>query len=174
MQCIHCGYHDTRVIDSRSVDQGASIRRRRECPKCSQRFTTYETAERQMPRIVKSSGARETFNEEKLRGGMLRALEKRAVSTERIDQSIEQIKRSLQTLGKKEIPARMVGDLVMKALLDLDEVAYIRFASVYLSFDNADAFREMIENLPKEVGGRSTRQMPLPEFDPDSGDSRRG
>lgn len=161
MQCVHCGYDDTRVIDSRVVDQGASIRRRRECMSCTQRFTTYETAERQMPRIIKNSGVRETFNEEKLRAGMMRALEKRAVSTERVETAIDQIKRSLRAYGKKEVDARQVGELVMRALRGLDEVAYIRFASVYLSFDNADAFREMIEGLANETQAASERQLPL-------------
>lgn len=151
MNCIACGHADTHVIDSRMADGGASIRRRRECLGCHQRFTTYETADIRMPRIVKSSGARQNFNEDKLRVGMMRALEKRPVATRKIDEEIEQIKKMLQSSGEKEVPARRIGDFVMQALRRLDQVAYIRFASVYLSFDNVEAFRAAIEGLNQEL-----------------------
>jgi transcriptional repressor NrdR len=150
MNCIACGHSETHVIDSRMSEGGASIRRRRECLSCHQRFTTYETADIRMPRIVKSNGARQNFNEEKLRVGMMRALEKRPVATRRIDEEIEQIKKMLQSSGEKEVPARRIGDFVMQALRRLDQVAYIRFASVYLSFDNVEAFRAAIEGLNQD------------------------
>lgn len=150
MQCIACGHPNTHVIDSRMVEGGASIRRRRECLACKQRFTTYETADIRLPRIVKSNGARQIFNDEKLRAGMMRALEKRPVATSKIEEEIDQIKKSLQATGAKEVPARRIGDLVMQALRRLDQVAYIRFASVYLSFDNVEAFRAAIEGLNQE------------------------
>ncbi|MDA3875863.1 MAG: transcriptional regulator NrdR [Halothiobacillus sp.] len=164
MQCIACGHAETHVIDSRMVEGGVSIRRRRECLGCHQRFTTYEVADIRLPRIVKSDGARQSFNEDKLRAGMMRALEKRPVATKKIDEAIEQIKKNLQALSLKEVPARRVGDLVMAALRSLDQVAYIRFASVYLSFDNVEAFRAAIEGLNQDVG----RTEPVPPI-PDQG-----
>lgn len=156
MQCIACGHPNTHVIDSRMVEGGVSIRRRRECLACKQRFTTYETADIRLPRIVKSNGARQTFNEEKLRSGMMRALEKRPVATSRIDDEIDQIKKTLQATGAKEVTARKIGDLVMQALRRLDQVAYIRFASVYLSFDNVEAFRAAIEGLNQDSLGQES------------------
>lgn len=156
MQCIACGHPNTHVIDSRMVEGGASIRRRRECLACKQRFTTYETADIRLPRIVKSNGARQSFNEEKLRSGMMRALEKRPVATSRIDDEIDQIKKTLQATGAKEVTARKIGDLVMQALRRLDQVAYIRFASVYLSFDNVEAFRAAIEGLNQDSLGQES------------------
>ncbi|ANJ67084.1 transcriptional regulator NrdR [Halothiobacillus diazotrophicus] len=152
MLCIACGHPETHVIDSRMVEGGTSIRRRRECLGCHQRFTTYEVADIRLPRIVKSDGTRQSFNEDKLRAGMMRALEKRPVATRKVDEAIEQIKKNLQALSLKEVPARRVGDLVMAALRHLDQVAYIRFASVYLSFDNVEAFRAAIESLNQDVG----------------------
>ncbi|OZB36505.1 MAG: transcriptional regulator NrdR [Halothiobacillus sp. 14-56-357] len=156
MQCIACGHLNTHVVDSRMVEGGTSIRRRRECLACKQRFTTYETADIRLPRIVKSNGARQTFNEEKLRSGMMRALEKRPVATSRIDDEIDQIKKTLQATGAKEVTARKIGDLVMQALRRLDQVAYIRFASVYLSFDNVEAFRAAIEGLNQDSLGQES------------------
>ncbi|HUX81978.1 MAG TPA: transcriptional regulator NrdR [Halothiobacillus sp.] len=162
MQCIACGHAETHVIDSRMVEGGTSIRRRRECLGCHQRFTTYEVADIRLPRIVKSDGARQSFNEDKLRAGMMRALEKRPVATKKIDEAIEQIKKNLQALSLKEVPARRVGDLVMAALRHLDQVAYIRFASVYLSFDNVEAFRAAIEGLNQD-GGQTEPSPPIPD-----------
>ena len=162
MQCIACGHAETHVIDSRMVEGGTSIRRRRECLGCHQRFMTYEVADIRLPRIVKSDGARQSFNEDKLRAGMMRALEKRPVATKKIDEAIEQIKKNLQALSLKEVPARRVGDLVMAALRHLDQVAYIRFASVYLSFDNVEAFRAAIEGLNQDVG-RTEPSPPIPD-----------
>lgn len=126
MHCPFCNADDTKVIDSRLVAEGTQVRRRRECLTCSERFTTYESAELVMPRIVKQDGSREPFDEEKLRAGLLRALEKRPVSTERIEEAISRIEHRLRATGEREINSRMVGEEVMSALQELDEVAYIR------------------------------------------------
>jgi len=161
MRCAICGNDDTRVIDSRSIDAGEGIRRRRECADCGQRFTTYERADRQMPRVVKSNGARQNFDERKLRDGLMRALEKRPVPTRRVEEAIEQIERQLRSRGEREIPAREIGEMVMAQLRRLDHVAYIRFASVYLSFDSVEAFREAIESLANDVISDPDHQLPL-------------
>lgn len=161
MRCAICGNDDTRVIDSRAIEGGEGIRRRRKCAACGQRFTTYERADRQMPRVVKSGGARQNFDERKLRDGMMRALEKRPVATRRIEEAIEQIERQLRSRGVREIPAREIGEMVMAQLRRLDHVAYIRFASVYLSFDSIEAFRETIESLANDVISDSDHQLPL-------------
>ncbi|MFW6322228.1 MAG: transcriptional regulator NrdR [Guyparkeria sp.] len=161
MHCAICGHDDTRVVDSRAVEGGEAIRRRRECPACGQRFTTYERADRQMPRVIKSNGARQNFDERKLRDGMMRALEKRPVPTRRIEEAIEQIERQLRSRGEREIPAREIGELVMAQLRRLDHVAYIRFASVYLSFDSVEAFRDAIESLANDVISDPDHQLPL-------------
>ncbi len=154
MKCVACGLEQTHVIDSRVVESGTAIRRRRECLACGHRFTTYETVDIRLPRVVKSSGARQSFNEEKLRAGMMRALEKRPVPTKKIDDAIEGIKKTLQASSDKEIPARKIGELVMQALRQLDQVAYLRFASVYLAFDNIEAFRAAIEGLNADAAPR--------------------
>lgn len=138
---------DTKVIDSRLVTDGMSVRRRRECLACKERFTTFETAELVMPRIVKTNGAREPFNEDKLRAGLLRALEKRPVSMEKIEQTVHAIKSSLRGIGEREVSSKHVGNLVMEALKQVDKVAYIRFASVYRSFENLGEFGEEIARL---------------------------
>jgi len=147
MLCPFCSAPDTRVIDSRLADDGNQVRRRRECAECGERFTTYENAELNLPRIVKTDGSRESFNEDKLRSGFCKALEKRPVSMEQIDESISRIKQKLLSAGERELAARQIGDWVMDELKTLDHVAYIRFASVYLSFEDVDAFREAIEKL---------------------------
>ena len=150
MRCPFCGADETKVIDSRLANEGDSVRRRRECLSCSERFTTFETAELALPRIVKTDGIREPFDEEKLRRGMQRALEKRPVDTEKVEAAISRIKYLLRSTGDREVPSRRLGEWVMDALADLDQVAYIRFASVYRSFEDASAFREMIERLENE------------------------
>lgn len=147
MICPFCSAPDTRVIDSRLADEGHQVRRRRECTECSERFTTYEGAELNLPRIVKTDDSREVFNEDKLRSGFCKALEKRPVSAEQIEESISRIKQKLLSAGEREISARKIGDWVMDELKILDHVAYIRFASVYLSFEDVDAFREAIAKL---------------------------
>ncbi|HEX5054975.1 MAG TPA: transcriptional regulator NrdR [Gammaproteobacteria bacterium] len=150
MRCPFCSAVDTKVIDSRLASEGNQVRRRRECLECSERYTTYEEAELMLPRVIKSNGNREPFNEDKLRAGMVRALEKRPVQADDIETAIAHVKRDLLARGEREIESRYIGDLVMHELRKLDQVAYIRFASVYLSFEDLDAFREVIDGLEKE------------------------
>lgn len=149
MHCPFCNADDTKVIDSRLVADGHQVRRRRECLVCHERFTTFEMAELVMPRVIKSNGVREPFNEDKLRNGIQRALEKRPVSTELIEQSINRIKSNLRATGEREITSKIIGNLVMEELKQLDKVAYIRFASVYRSFEDIREFGEEIARLEK-------------------------
>ena len=141
MHCPFCFAVDTKVIDSRLVGEGSSVRRRRQC------LTTFEVAELVMPRVVKSNDVREPFNEEKLRSGMLRALEKRPVSSDDVEMAINHIKSQLRATGEREVPSKMIGNLVMEQLKKLDKVAYIRFASVYRSFEDIKEFGEEIARL---------------------------
>ena len=150
MHCPFCAADDTKVIDSRLVAEGDQVRRRRECLSCSERFTTYEVAELVMPRVIKQNGNREPFDEEKLRAGFLRALEKRPVSVEDIEAVINHIKHRLRATGEREVQSLQVGELVMEALKELDQVAYVRFASVYRSFQDIAEFRDEIERLEAE------------------------
>ncbi len=147
MKCPFCGAPDTSVIDSRVSESGDSIRRRRRCMVCDKRFTTYETVELRLPQVVKSNGNREEFSEPKLREGFSRALHKRPVPTEYVDQAIANVIKQVLALGEREIPSRMLGEMVMQALKPLDKVAYIRFASVYKSFQDVDDFRHAIRDL---------------------------
>jgi len=147
MQCPFCGAADTKVIDSRLVAEGDQVRRRRECVSCIERFTTYETAELLMPKLIKSNGKREPFNEDKLRAGILRALEKRPVSVEQIETMIGQIKHKLRATGEREVPSRLMGEAVMSQLRQVDQVAFVRFASVYRSFQDLEEFRAEIDKL---------------------------
>lgn len=147
MHCPFCGAHETKVSDSRLVAEGDQVRRRRQCLTCHERFTTYETAELVMPKVIKSDGTRESFDPAKLRAGMMRALEKRPVSVESIETSIEQIRQRLRARGEREINAREIGDEVMNQLRLLDQVAYIRFASVYRRFQDIDEFRAEVDRL---------------------------
>ncbi len=151
MKCPFCADPDTKVIDSRLIGEGNQIRRRRECIKCSERFTTYESAELNFPRIIKSDGRREPFNEEKLRAGILRALEKRPVKTERIDIAVANIMHKLRVTGHREVDAMIIGNWVMEQLRTIDQVAYVRFASVYRSFEDVRAFLDEIEQLEHEL-----------------------
>jgi transcriptional repressor NrdR len=160
MHCPFCGHAETKVIDSRLAGEGRQVRRRRECLECAERFTTFESAELVMPRLIKSDDRREPYDEEKLRAGMTRALEKRPVSAEQIEAAIARIAHVLRTVGEREIPARYVGDLVMSELRQLDEVAYVRFASVYRRFQDVEEFREEVERL-QETTGDSREQMSL-------------
>jgi len=153
MHCPFCGANDTKVIDSRLVAEGDQVRRRRECVSCKERYTTFEVAELLMPRVIKRDESREPFDEEKLRAGLLRALEKRPVSTEQVEAAFSQIKRSLQSAGEREISARMIGEKVMEQLRGLDDVAYVRFASVYRSFQDLNEFRAELDRLEKEDDG---------------------
>ena len=150
MHCPFCGAVDTRVIDSRLVSEGNHVRRRRECITCEERFTTYESAELVMPRIIKQDGIREPFNEDKLLAGLTKALEKRPVSIEKVEEAINRIKTILRATGEREIPSRDVGEEVMKELRELDEVAFVRFASVYRSFKDLNEFRQEIDRLSQD------------------------
>ncbi|CAE6956930.1 NrdR transcriptional repressor [Ectopseudomonas oleovorans] len=150
MHCPFCDANDTKVIDSRLVAEGDQVRRRRECVACGERFTTFETAELVMPRLIKQDGSRQPFDEEKLRAGMQRALEKRPVSVERLEEAIARIKQRLRATGEREVKSLVLGELVMSELSKLDEVAYIRFASVYRRFQDLNEFREEIERLARE------------------------
>jgi transcriptional repressor NrdR len=152
MFCPFCAHEETKVIDSRLAAEGQQVRRRRECLQCSERFTTFESAELVMPRVVKSDATREPFDESKLRSGMLKALEKRPVSSEAVDAAVNHVCHKLRTLGEREVPARLVGELVMDELHRLDEVAYVRFASVYKNFREVKDFESFVENLAEPTG----------------------
>jgi transcriptional repressor NrdR len=150
MHCPFCSADDTKVIDSRLVAEGDQVRRRRECTSCSERFTTYEVAELVMPKVIKQNGSREPFDEDKLRAGFARALEKRPVSVEDIEAVITQIKHAIRATGERELRSLELGELVMEQLKKLDQVAYVRFASVYRSFQDIAEFRDEIERLEAE------------------------
>jgi len=147
MKCPFCGSADTQVIDSRVSEAGDSIRRRRRCLQCQKRFTTYETAELRLPQVVKTDGTRSDFDAEKIRNGFTRALHKRPVPTELVDQAIDRIVQQVLSLGEREIQSRAIGEMVMQELYKLDKVAYIRFASVYRSFQDVEDFRDAVRNL---------------------------
>lgn len=160
MRCPFCGAGDTRVVDSRLSQEGDQVRRRRECAECKERFTTYESAELSMPRVVKSNGNREPFREDKLRAGMLRALEKRPVGSDQVEASIARIKKGLLARGEREVGSRLIGERVMQELRLLDHVAYVRFASVYRRFDDLNEFREVIENLENDPRANAIAGQP--------------
>ncbi|MGJ8619654.1 MAG: transcriptional regulator NrdR [Methylophilaceae bacterium] len=147
MKCPFCSADDTQVIDSRVNDEGDAIRRRRRCGSCDKRFTTYETADLRLPQVVKGNGNREDFKDEKLREGFFLALHKRPVSAELIEEALHHIRSKLLVMGEREVPSRQIGELVMAELRKLDKVAYIRFASVYRSFQDADDFRDALKDL---------------------------
>lgn len=155
MRCPFCAAQETRVIDSRLAAEGAQVRRRRECSACGERFTSFETAELVMPRLIKRDGTVEPFDEDKLRRGVMRALYKRPVTAEAIDTQIGRITHRLRSTGEREIPAGKLGEWVMAALRDLDHIAYVRFASVYRQFEDVEQFREAIEGL---------EQVPTPDL----------
>jgi transcriptional repressor NrdR len=150
MRCPFCAAQDTRVLDSRLINEGDQVRRRRECNLCKERFTTFEMAELTMPRIVKRDGNRQPFEERKLRSGMLKALEKRPVDSDAIEAAINRIKKELMQSGDREIAVQELGEKVMKELSTLDHVAFVRFASVYRSFQDVSEFTDMIEDLQKK------------------------
>ncbi|HCH23080.1 MAG TPA: transcriptional regulator NrdR [Oceanospirillaceae bacterium] len=150
MYCPFCSHNETKVIDSRLVAEGEQIRRRRECLECSERFTTFEVAELLMPKVIKQDGSRQPFDEDKLRAGILRSLEKRPVGVEAIESAINRIKHKLRASGEREVPTQLLGETVMGQLRELDEVAYVRFASVYRSFKDLHEFRAEIERLEQE------------------------
>lgn len=168
MRCPFCQNDDTRVIDSRLTDDGDAVRRRRACEACEERFSTIEEASLKLPYIVKSSGEREHYDEQKLARGLERALEKRPVESNQISQILHRIKRNLLTCGERELPARAIGELVMNELRNVDQVAYVRFASVYRSFQDVDAFSDEIKRLQRETvrgKGSSKAGLDLPGND---------
>ena len=170
MRCPFCSHLDTKVIDSREVGEGEQIRRRREClaDSCKGRFSTYESIELNLPRIIKSDSRRESFDEEKLRAGILRAVEKRPVEMERVETAISNIKNNLRAIGEREVKSIRIGNWVMEELKELDKVAYVRFASVYRSFEDVRSFLEEIERLEHELPPELKRnQLDLLQSDGD-------
>ncbi len=161
MHCPFCQHEDTRVIDSRLTEDGSTVRRRRECPQCGERFNTFETAELKLPTIVKSGERREVFDERKLRVSFERALQKRPVASHDVDASVRAIINDLRRSGEREVPSRQLGELVMRELKNLDQVAYVRFASVYRKFEDVQAFREEIEKLERDLPGLESLQLSL-------------
>jgi len=166
MHCPFCGNEETKVIDSRLAGEGRQIRRRRQCLACNERFTTFETAELVMPRLIKSDNSRQPFDENKLRSSMVRALEKRPVPSDELEQAIGHLIHKLRTMGEREVPSRLVGELVMEELRALDEVAYVRFASVYRRFQDVNEFEDEIKRLQKisETAASREQMSLLPEL----------
>ena len=147
MRCPFCSHEETQVVETRESDEGDVIRRRRRCLKCDKRFTTYERPETALPAVVKTDGARADFDRAKLRASMMLALRKRPVSVEQVDAALERIEDKLLTSGAKEVPSTRLGELVMRELKRIDKVAYVRFASVYRSFEDVDEFRRLIRDI---------------------------
>ena len=147
MKCIFCGCEDSKVIDSRSADEGRTIRRRRECVNCGKRFTTYETIEDTPVLVVKSSGARQAYDAQKVKNGIIKACEKRPVSMEKIDKAVDDITKKVYNTMDQEISSKQIGEMVMEELKNLDEVAYVRYASVYRSFTDIDSFMKELQKM---------------------------
>ena len=168
MHCPFCSNEETKVIDSRLAGEGRQIRRRRQCLDCNERFTTFESAELVMPRLIKSDNSRQPFDESKLRNSMVRALEKRPVSADDFEQAIGRLIHRLRTMGEREVPSRLIGELVMEELRGLDEVAYVRFASVYRSFQDVTEFQEEVRRLQELSDAHAAREQMslLPEIAP--------
>lgn len=159
MHCPFCSHEETKVIDSRLAGEGRQVRRRRQCMDCNERFTTFETAELVMPRLVKNDDTRQPFDESKLRNSMVRALEKRPVSSDQLEQAIGRLVHRLMTMGEREVDSRLVGEFVMEELRALDEVAYVRFASVYRSFQDVTEFEEEIKRLQRISEAAANREQ---------------
>jgi transcriptional repressor NrdR len=157
MKCPYCKSENTGVIDSRDSDDGDSVRRRRECHDCTKRFTTYERVELSMPMVVKSNGHRVSYDREKIRTGFQRALHKRPVPTEYVDAAINRVEQRVLAIGERELPSRVIGEMVMRELKKMDDVAYIRFASVYEDFQRVDDFRDAIQEVKKPTTKRGRR-----------------
>ena len=178
MHCPFCSAQDTKVIDSRLVSDGTQVRRRRECLACKERYTTYEAAELLMPKVIKQNGSREPFDEEKLRAGFLRALEKRPVSVETIEAEISHIKQNMRATGEREVNSRELGELVMSSLKSLDKVAYVRFASVYRDFSKASDFETVLREIAGDLSvatdeaERANFETPTVIDEPGSDDGR--
>jgi transcriptional repressor NrdR len=166
MHCPFCSHEETKVIDSRLAGEGRQIRRRRQCLDCNERFTTFETAELVMPRLIKSDNSRQPFDESKIRNSMVRSLEKRPVSADDFEQAIGRLIHKLRTMGEREVPSRLIGEMVMEELRELDEVAYVRFASVYRSFQDITEFQDEIKRLQEISEASASREQMslLPEL----------
>ena len=166
MHCPFCGHDETKVIDSRLAGEGRQIRRRRQCMACNERFTTFEAAELVMPRVVKNDSSRQPFDEEKLRSSMVRALEKRPVPSDELEEAIGHLVHKLRTMGEREVPSRLIGELVMEELRALDEVGYVRFASVYRRFQDITEFEDEIKRLQRisETAASREQMSLLPEL----------
>ena len=158
MKCPFCSAQDTQVVDSRVNEEGTSVRRRRRCFSCLKRFTTYETVELRMPQIIKQNGNRTVFDRDRLHTGFMRALHKRPVAAERVDEAIDRITQKLLSMGVREVPSRRIGEMVMKELYKMDKVAYIRFASVYRSFQDEEDFRDAIKEVQQPAKSRPRRR----------------
>ena len=191
MYCPFCGHVETKVTDSRLAGEGRQIRRRRECLKCGERFTTFEAAELLMPMVIKGDRGREAFDEAKLRAGLEKALQKRPVPRAEIDEALSRVVHKVRSLGDREVSSRAIGELVMEELRHLDEVAYVRFASVYRQFEDVEAFHDEIQRLrsarPRTGGGGQPRarkraaaraanrdQLPLLPAEPAANDATPG
>ena len=166
MHCPFCSHEETKVIDSRLAGEGRQIRRRRQCLDCNERFTTFESAELVMPRLIKTDNSRQPFDESKLRNSMVRSLEKRPVSADDFEQAIGRLIHKLRTMGEREVPSRLIGQMVMEELRELDEVAYVRFASVYRSFQDVTEFQDEIKRLQEISDASAAREQMslLPEL----------
>ncbi|MDA0705301.1 MAG: transcriptional regulator NrdR [Proteobacteria bacterium] len=166
MHCPFCSHEETKVIDSRLAGDGMQIRRRRQCLDCNERFTTFESAELVMPKLVKNDSTRQPFDENKLRNSMMRALEKRPVPSDELEEAVARLIHRLRTMGEREVPSRLVGDLVMEELRALDEIAYVRFASVYRRFQDVTEFEEEIKRLQRisETAASREQMSLLPEL----------
>jgi len=167
VHCPFCNHSETKVTDSRLAGEGRQIRRRRECLECGERFTTFEAAELVLPRLVKRDRSRQPFDEAKLRSGIIRALEKRPVSSEAVEGALARIIHQLRSTGEREIPSRLLGELVMEELRGLDEVAYVRFASVYRSFQDVTEFQDEIARM-REISDQQERRDQLSLLPDDS------
>jgi transcriptional repressor NrdR len=178
MRCPFCSADETRVVDSRLSEEGDSVRRRRECEVCGERFTTFERAELRLPQVIKSDGRREAFSEDKLRAGLSRALEKRPVNAEAVEAMLGRIRHKLIAGGEREIVSRQIGELLMDELKEIDQVAYVRFASVYRSFQDINAFSETVRHLQNEPSADSRRKqlrlIPDPETPETTTPDKRG
>ncbi|PIV32360.1 MAG: transcriptional regulator NrdR [Lysobacterales bacterium CG02_land_8_20_14_3_00_62_12] len=166
MYCPFCHHTETRVVDSRLTEDGSQVRRRRACEHCEARFTTFESVEVKLASIIKQDGRREAFDDQKLRSSLERALHKRPAGSDTIDAAVDAIKRKLRANGEREVPSRKVGDWVMAELRRIDQVAYVRFASVYRRFEDVQAFREEVELLERDLPALEGKQLSLLEDEP--------
>ena len=160
MKCMYCGCTESKVIDSRSTDEGRTIRRRRECMQCGRRFTTYETIETTPVLVVKNDGTRQSFDPNKIKNGIIKACEKRPVSMSKIDKLVDDVKKQIYNSLEQEVTSKRIGELVMNGLKDIDEVAYVRYASVYRQFTDISSFMSELEGLMKESKVKKAEEKP--------------